>query len=131
MADFSAKNLQAFPNECCQRRPALGRNHVAIDIGIGRRQIDIGTARQDHLRLAGFERGERYEVAMKVGELVLLPAVRNAPEDTLIVADGFSCREQIAQTTDRRALHLAEVLRMALLASPNGAAQAQAATQQH
>jgi hypothetical protein len=45
---------------------------------------------------------------------VLLPAVRDAPKDTLIVADGFSCREQIAQTTDRRALHLAEVLRMAL-----------------
>jgi FAD/FMN-containing dehydrogenase/Fe-S oxidoreductase len=61
----------------------------------------------------GFERGERYEVSMQCGELVLLPAVRSAPADALIVADGFSCREQIAQATDRRALHLAEVLRMA------------------
>jgi hypothetical protein len=40
--------------------------------------------------------------------------VRQAPTDWLIVADGFSCREQIAQETDRHALHLAEVLQMAL-----------------
>jgi hypothetical protein len=45
---------------------------------------------------------------------VLLPAVRAAAPETLIVADGFSCREQIAQTTDRRALHLAQLLQMAL-----------------
>lgn len=45
---------------------------------------------------------------------MLLPAVREADSDTLIIADGYSCREQIAQTTDRRALHLARVLEMAL-----------------
>ena len=45
---------------------------------------------------------------------MLLPAVRAATKDTLIIADGFSCREQIAQATGRRALHLAEVLEMAL-----------------
>jgi len=44
----------------------------------------------------------------------LLPAVRNAAKDTLIIADGFSCQEQIAQTTDRRALHLAQVIQMAM-----------------
>ena len=44
----------------------------------------------------------------------LLPAVREASPDTLIVADGFSCREQIAQGTDRVALHLAEVLQLAI-----------------
>jgi hypothetical protein len=60
----------------------------------------------------GFERSH-YDVSMKVGELVLLPAVRQAPRDTLIVADGFSCRTQIAQGTGRRALHLADVLEMA------------------
>jgi len=46
--------------------------------------------------------------------LELLPAVRQAPSDSLIIADGFSCREQIAQSTDRQALHLAEVIAMAL-----------------
>jgi Fe-S oxidoreductase len=61
----------------------------------------------------GFER-EHYDVSIKCGERVLLPAVRSAPSDTLIIADGFSCREQIAQSTGRRALHVAEVLEMAL-----------------
>ncbi len=61
----------------------------------------------------GFER-DKYEVSQAIGELELLPAVRSAPADWLIVADGFSCREQIAQSTDRHALHLAEVLQVAL-----------------
>jgi hypothetical protein len=61
----------------------------------------------------GFEK-EHYDVSIKVGERVLLPAVRSAAKDTLIIADGFSCREQIAQTTDRQALHLAQVIQLAL-----------------
>jgi Fe-S oxidoreductase len=60
----------------------------------------------------GFER-EKYEVSIAAGERVLLPAVRHASEQDIIVADGFSCREQIAQQTDRHALHLAEVLQLA------------------
>jgi hypothetical protein len=68
----------------------------------------------------GFD-AEHYDVSIKCGERVLLPAVRAAPRDALIVADGFSCREQIAQTTDRRALHLAQVLQMALREGPGGA----------
>ena len=67
----------------------------------------------------GFEKGEHYNVSMKCGERVLLPAIRRAPPDTLVVADGFSCREQIAQTTDRRALHIAELVRMALEHDPH------------
>jgi len=61
----------------------------------------------------GFEH-DKYEVSAAIGELELLPAVRKAPDDWLIIADGFSCREQIAQGTGRHALHLAEVLQMAL-----------------
>jgi hypothetical protein len=61
----------------------------------------------------GFE-AEKFDVSMAIGELELLPAVRKASPDCLIIADGFSCREQIAQCTDRHALHLAEVLQMAL-----------------
>jgi hypothetical protein len=49
----------------------------------------------------------------------LLPAVRAADADALIVTDGFSCREQIARLTDRRALHLAQVLQLALHDGPN------------
>jgi FAD/FMN-containing dehydrogenase/Fe-S oxidoreductase len=62
----------------------------------------------------GFERGERYEVSRRIAERALLPAVRGAAPDTLIVADGFSCREQIAQGSGRRALHLAQLLQAAL-----------------
>jgi FAD/FMN-containing dehydrogenase/Fe-S oxidoreductase len=61
----------------------------------------------------GFER-DKYDISIAIGELELLPAVRRAPADWLIIADGFSCREQIAQGSPRRALHLAEVLQMAL-----------------
>jgi len=61
----------------------------------------------------GFEH-DKYEISQAIGELELLPAVRKAPADWLIIADGFSCREQIAQSTGRHALHLAEVLQMAL-----------------
>ncbi|MGN6531185.1 MAG: FAD-binding and (Fe-S)-binding domain-containing protein, partial [Ginsengibacter sp.] len=62
----------------------------------------------------GYEKGDKYDVSIKAGERVLLPAVRNADKKTLIVADGFSCREQIEQLTNRNALHTAQVLQMAL-----------------
>ena len=65
----------------------------------------------------GFER-EHYEVSRACGERVLLPAVRDTPADALIVADGFSCREQVRQETGRGTVHLAEVLRDAVRASP-------------
>jgi Fe-S oxidoreductase len=57
----------------------------------------------------GFE-AEHYEISMQVGERVLLPAVRNTEQDTLIITNGFSCREQIRQATGRNAMHLAEVI---------------------
>ncbi len=57
----------------------------------------------------GFER-EKFEVSQILGERVLLPAVRAATPETLLVADGFSCREQIAQDSERLAVHFAEVI---------------------
>jgi hypothetical protein len=62
----------------------------------------------------GFEAGEKYRVSMAIGELDVLPKVRQAATDALVIADGFSCREQIQGSTTRRALHVAEVARMAL-----------------
>ena len=61
----------------------------------------------------GFEAG-KFQISQAIGERRLLPAVRSATADTLIVADGFSCREQIEQATGRHAMHLAEVLKIAL-----------------
>ncbi len=57
---------------------------------------------------------EKYAVSQAIGERVLLPAVRAAEPDRLVVSDGFSCREQILQATGRKAMHLAEVLQQAL-----------------
>jgi Fe-S oxidoreductase len=61
----------------------------------------------------GYEAGDKYDVSVACGERVILPTVRDAAPDTLIIADGFSCREQIAQLTVRRPLHLAQVLALA------------------
>lgn len=57
---------------------------------------------------------QHFDISLQIGERVVLPAVRQADPDTLIITDGFSCREQISQTTGRRALHLAQVIQMAL-----------------
>lgn len=57
----------------------------------------------------GVERGH-YEVSVKVAENSLLPAVREASDDAVVLADGFSCRTQLDQLADQRALHLAELL---------------------
>ncbi|MSQ24127.1 MAG: FAD-binding oxidoreductase [Chloroflexi bacterium] len=62
----------------------------------------------------GYEAGAHYDVSMRLGERVLFPAVQVADPDTLIVADGFSCRDQILHGSGRPALHLAEVVQMAL-----------------
>ncbi len=62
----------------------------------------------------GFEK-EHYELSMKVGELVLFPAVREADTDALVVAPGTSCRHQIGDGTGRQAFHPVEVLYGALL----------------
>ena len=61
---------------------------------------------------------ETYDVSMAMGELTLFPAVRNADADSLIVADGFSCRHQIEHGTARKPLHVAEVLAAALAVIP-------------
>ena len=61
----------------------------------------------------GFE-GSKFEVSQACAERVLLPAIRKAEPEEMVVADGFSCREQIRQNTDRYPLHLADILHMAM-----------------
>jgi FAD/FMN-containing dehydrogenase/Fe-S oxidoreductase len=70
----------------------------------------------------GYEAGERYHVSMAAAERKLLPAIRDAADDTLIIADGFSCRSQIKAGTERRGLHLAQVLQMAIRHGQQGPA---------
>jgi Fe-S oxidoreductase len=61
----------------------------------------------------GFEK-DKYQASVAIGEHSLLPKIRAAAPETFVIADGFSCREQVEQLTDRHALHTAEVLSMAL-----------------
>jgi Fe-S oxidoreductase len=61
----------------------------------------------------GYE-AEHYETSIAMAELSLLPAVRKADAGTLVVADGTSCRHQIADGSDRQAIHVAQVLDRAL-----------------
>ncbi len=61
----------------------------------------------------GYEAGH-HEMSMQIGEQVLFPAVRKAAPETVVVSDGFSCRQQITHGTPRRAMHTAEVLALAL-----------------
>ncbi len=70
----------------------------------------------------GYE-SDKYEVSIACGERKLLPEVRKAGLSTVIMADGFSCKEQIEQDTNRHALHLAEVMQIALRHGPHGGRQ--------
>ncbi len=68
----------------------------------------------------GFEQGH-YDVSMKSGDLALLPAVRKAEHDTIVIANGFSCKTQIQQSdAGRNALHVAQVMKMAREHGPQG-----------
>jgi FAD/FMN-containing dehydrogenase/Fe-S oxidoreductase len=69
----------------------------------------------------GFEAGH-YDISVKIGEHKLLPIVREAPAETLLIADGFSCKTQVEQLTDRRPLHTAQVIKMAMDHGPEGVA---------
>src|SRR5690606_33962051 len=87
----------------CHQHAVLGTQadrQLLSELGVDNDTLDSGCC-----GLAGnfgFEAGH-YEVSIAAGERVLLPAVRQADKDTLIIADGFSCRTQIAGATERRA----------------------------
>jgi FAD/FMN-containing dehydrogenase/Fe-S oxidoreductase len=106
-------NRKALLHGHCHHKSIM--KMTAVESLLHRLGIDFTTPARGCCGMAGsfgFER-DKYEISQAIGELELLPAVREAPADWLIIADGFSCREQIAQGTNRRALHLAEVLLMA------------------
>jgi len=103
-----------FHGHCHQKalagsRPSLKLLKIA---GVETTEVDSGCCGM--AGAFGYEK-EHYEISVAIGERRLLPAVRAASEDTLIVADGTSCRQQIAQLTGRRALHIAQVIRKRLV----------------
>lgn len=115
--DFAPPRLEApaLLHGHCHQRALIGvgaEERLLARLGLDVQVLDAGCCGM--AGAFGYERGTRYEVSMTLGERVLLPAVRGATHETIVVADGFSCREQIAQGTGREALHLAEVIQMAL-----------------
>jgi Fe-S oxidoreductase len=124
LSEFLETSAQKFPLQRLDRKALLhGHCHhkslmkmTAEEAVLRRLGVDFESPAPGCCGMAGsfgFEE-DKYDISIVIGELELLPAVRQAPPDWLIIADGFSCREQIAQCTPRRALHLAEVLQMAL-----------------
>ncbi len=106
-------NRKALVQEHCHHKSILdtsGEKELFDGLGLDYEIPDTGCCGM--AGPFGFD-ASHYDVSMKVGERALLPKVRTADESTIIVADGFSCREQISQTTNRQAMHPAQVLKMA------------------
>lgn len=111
---------KAIVQEHCHQKAILdttGQNKLFDTIGLDYETPDTGCCGM--AGPFGFD-AHHYDVSLAVGERVLLPKVREADKETIIVANGFSCREQIAQTTNRQALHPAQVLKMAIDARSGG-----------
>jgi Fe-S oxidoreductase len=112
--EFDSLDVDAISQVHCHQHAVLGfgaDEKAMAAAGIRNSTLDSGCC-----GLAGnfgFERGH-YDVSVACAEDRLLPAVRGVSEQTLVISDGFSCRTQIAQESDRTAVHLAEVLRGAL-----------------
>src|SRR5246127_2060297 len=115
LSEFLEKHAANFPLPRLERKALLHGHchHKSImnmtdeEAVLRRMGIDFQSPAPGCCGMAGafgFEH-EKYDVSVAIGELELLPAVRRAEADCLVIADGFSCREQIAQTTDRQALH--------------------------
>jgi Fe-S oxidoreductase len=108
--DPPRRDREAIVQGHCHHKAVLGMDPdmaLLARAGVDAEMLDSGCC-----GLAGgfgFERGH-YEVSMACAERVLLPAVRAAGPAKLVIADGFSCRTQIAQATGCQALHLAEVI---------------------
>ena len=104
----------AIVHEHCHKKAVLdptSETHVFGQMKMDFEQLDSGCCGM--AGAFGFEKSH-YDMSIKCGERRLLPKVRDAKPQTIVVADGFSCREQITQTTDRQALHPAEVMKLAL-----------------
>jgi Fe-S oxidoreductase len=111
---FAPLQRDALVHTHCHQKSVLGaqaQQEWLRRLGLRAREPDTGCCGM--AGSFGFE-AAKYEVSMRCAERALLPAVREAGPDELVIANGYSCREQIAQSSGREALHLAQVLRMAM-----------------
>ena len=125
LSEFLARHTPEYPKRelrkkalvhaHCHHRAVMGlkdEQEILKRLGLDFQVLDSGCCGM--AGAFGFEKGEHYEVSVKCGERILLPAVRKTDAGTLVITNGFSCHEQILQQSGRRALHLAEVLLIAM-----------------
>jgi len=118
---------KAIVHAHCHHKAVLGtqaEQEVLKGLGLDFHLLDSGCCGM--AGSFGFEKA-KYDVSMACAQRVLLPAVREAHDDTLVIANGYSFREQVAQATGRLPLHLAEVLARALR-GPTSSARAPSGT---
>jgi FAD/FMN-containing dehydrogenase/Fe-S oxidoreductase len=112
--EFTAAARKALVHAHCHHKSVLGLGGEKALLKRLRLEVEMpDTGCCGMAGSFGFE-ADKYEVSMACAEHALLPAVRAASADTLVIADGFSCREQIVQGSGRQVRHIAEVLRAAL-----------------
>jgi Fe-S oxidoreductase len=131
LADFLTERAADWPLPHLDRKALVQPHchHHAV-IGFDREQdllarmgVEVEMAEAGCCGMAGsfgYEAGERYDVSIATGERVLLPKVRATADDTLVLADGFSCRSQISFGTERTGLHLAQVIAGAIREGQHG-----------
>ncbi len=103
-------NKKVIAHIHCHHRAVMGiqsEEEILKKMGLDYQILDSGCCGM--AGSFGFEK-EHYQISVDIGDLVLLPAIRKASADETIIADGVSCREQISQLTDRKAIHLADLL---------------------
>jgi Fe-S oxidoreductase/FAD/FMN-containing dehydrogenase len=108
--DESALHDRALVHVHCHQQALVGKEPAARAVAAARLDADVLDAGCCGMAGSfGYDK-DHYQVSVDIGERVLLPAVREADDTTFVIANGFSCREQIQQLTGRRAWHLAEVV---------------------
>jgi Fe-S oxidoreductase len=110
--DFEWPNLgvKALVQGHCHHRTVAGFGHEKD--ALKKAGIDVETYTDGCCGMAGsfgFSK-PHYEISQKAGEHHLFPALKEVPDQSLIIANGFSCREQIEQGSAKKVKHLAEVL---------------------
>jgi Fe-S oxidoreductase len=112
---FTSKDTDILLHGHCYQKSLAGTAAVCVmlQIPINYRVEEIKSGCCGMAGSFGYEK-EHYELSMKVGEMILFPEVRNAKNGTIIAASGTSCRHQIADGTNNRALHPIEILWNAL-----------------
>ncbi|HWH68841.1 MAG TPA: heterodisulfide reductase-related iron-sulfur binding cluster, partial [Candidatus Sulfotelmatobacter sp.] len=112
---------QAIVHGHCHHKAVMGlecEEEVLKAMGLDFKVLDSGCCGM--AGAFGFEPGDHYDVSIKCGERVLLPTVRQAGNEELIIANGFSCKNQIEECTQREGLHLAQVIQLAMRHGADG-----------